>query len=171
MSFSTTAIRLASFPSGFCESSTGATTPTGASFSTRRCGAGVLALAVKLWSSIVSRSLPDHEGFRSEACCDDMSLVTKPAVARCVNVAAAKWIYENRMKELIKSNDAVLLSFIEALLKEATIPYQIADQHMSIIEGSLGVLPRRVLIHDEDYDAARRILAGAEIDLPAPYGK
>ena len=100
-----------------------------------------------------------------------MSLVTKPAVARCVNVAAAKWVYENRMKELIKSNDAVLLSFIEALLKEATIPYQIADQHMSIIEGSLGVLPRRVMIHNEDYDAARRILTAAEIDLPAPHGK
>jgi hypothetical protein len=75
------------------------------------------------------------------------------------------------MKELIKSNDAVLLSFVEALLKEAAIPYQIADQHMSIIEGSLGVLPRRVLIRDEDYHAARRILTAAEIDLPAPYGQ
>lgn len=100
-----------------------------------------------------------------------MTLATKPAVARCVNVAAANWIYENHMKELIKSNDAVLLSFVEALLKEAGIPYQIADQHMSIIEGSLGVLPRRVLIHDEDYEAARRILMAAEIDLPAAYGK
>lgn len=75
------------------------------------------------------------------------------------------------MKELIKSNDAVLLSFIEALLKEAAIPYQVADQHMSIIEGSLGVLPRRVLVGDEDYEAARRILTAADIDLPAPYGK
>jgi hypothetical protein len=134
-------------------------------------GAGVLALAVKLWSSIVSRSSPDHEGFRKSALCDDMSLGAKPAVARCIKVAAALWMYENRMKELLKSNDAVLLSFVEALLKEATIPYQIADQHMSIIEGSLGVLPRRVLIHDEDYDAARRILTGAEIELPAAYGQ
>ncbi len=74
------------------------------------------------------------------------------------------------MKELIKSNEAVLLSFIEALLKDANIPYQIADQHMSIIEGSLGVLPRRVLVDDEDYRAARRVLAAADIELPAPYG-
>lgn len=75
------------------------------------------------------------------------------------------------MKELIKSNDAVLLSFVEALLKDARIPYQIADQHMSIIEGSLGVLPRRVLIDDEDYETARDILSAAEIELPAMHGK
>lgn len=100
-----------------------------------------------------------------------MSLLTKLAVARCVNVAAAVQTNENRMKELIKSNDAVLLSFIEALLKVADIPYQIADQHMSIVEGSLGVLPRRILIHDEDYEAARRILTAAEIELPAAHGK
>lgn len=70
------------------------------------------------------------------------------------------------MKELIKSNDAVLLSFIEALLKGSALTYQIADQHMSIIEGSLGVLPRRVLVSNEDYYAARRLLLAAEIDLP-----
>jgi hypothetical protein len=74
------------------------------------------------------------------------------------------------MKELIKSNDIVLLSFIEALLSEANILYQIADQHMSIIEGSLGVLPRRVLVNNDDYDAARRILTGADIELPAAHG-
>lgn len=74
------------------------------------------------------------------------------------------------MKELIKSNEAVLLSFIEALLKEAGIPYQIADLHMSILDGSLGVLPRRVLVQNEDYHAARRILLAAEIDLPEAHG-
>lgn len=70
------------------------------------------------------------------------------------------------MKELIKTNDPVLLSYIEALLNEANIPHQIADQHMSIIEGSIGVLPRRVLVRDEDYFAARRTVSAADIELP-----
>ena len=70
------------------------------------------------------------------------------------------------MKELIKTNDPVLLSYIEALLNEANIPHQIADQHMSVVEGSIGVLPRRVLVRDEDYFAARRAVSAADIELP-----
>ena len=45
------------------------------------------------------------------------------------------------MIELIRTNDAVLLSFAESLMKEAEIHYFIADQGMSILEGSLGMLP------------------------------
>ena len=48
------------------------------------------------------------------------------------------------MKELIKSNDPVLLSYIDALLNEANISHEIADLHMSIWTASIGVLPRRV---------------------------
>jgi hypothetical protein len=47
------------------------------------------------------------------------------------------------MKELIRTNDAVVLSFAESLMKDAEIPCFIADQGMSILEGSLGLLPRR----------------------------
>ena len=48
------------------------------------------------------------------------------------------------MEELLRTNDLVLISFVEALLREAGIEPWVADQNMSIIEGSLGVLPRRV---------------------------
>ena len=50
------------------------------------------------------------------------------------------------MIELIRTNDAVLLSFAESLMKEAGIHCLIADQGMSILEGSLGMLPRRFLL-------------------------
>ncbi|ANK71573.1 DUF2007 domain-containing protein [Ensifer adhaerens] len=71
------------------------------------------------------------------------------------------------MKELIRTNDAVVLSFAESLMKDAGIASLIADQGMSILEGSLGLLPRRFLVAEEDADAARRILidAGLEAEL------
>ncbi|MCK3775675.1 DUF2007 domain-containing protein [Ensifer sesbaniae] len=71
------------------------------------------------------------------------------------------------MKELIRTNDAVVLSFAESLMKDAGIACLIADQGMSILEGSLGLLPRRFLVADEDAQAARRILidAGLEAEL------
>ena len=71
------------------------------------------------------------------------------------------------MIELIRTNDAVLLSFAESLMKEAGIHYLIADQGMSILEGSLGMLPRRFLVEADRETEARRILkdAGLEAEL------
>mgnify|MGYP004721730797 CR=1 FL=1 len=65
------------------------------------------------------------------------------------------------MRELIRTNDAVLLSFAESLMKDAGIHCFIADQGMSILEGSLGMLPRRLLVEDDQADRARRILIDA----------
>ncbi|MDR6104392.1 hypothetical protein QE369_004589 [Agrobacterium larrymoorei] len=65
------------------------------------------------------------------------------------------------MRELIRTNDAVLLSFAESLMKDAGIHCLIADQGMSILEGSLGLLPRRFLVEDERSEQARRILIDA----------
>jgi hypothetical protein len=67
----------------------------------------------------------------------------------------------NRMIELIRTNDAVLLSFAESLMKEAGIHCLIADQAMSILEGSLGMLPRRFLVESDREDEARQILRDA----------
>ncbi len=71
------------------------------------------------------------------------------------------------MIELIRTNDAVLLSFAESLMKEAGIHCLIADQGMSILEGSLGMLPRRFLVEGDREIEARRILkdAGLEAEL------
>ena len=66
-----------------------------------------------------------------------------------------------KLRELVRTNDMVLVSAIGALLDGANIDHQVLDQNMSIIEGSLGILPRRIRVHEEDNLAARQILADA----------
>ena len=65
------------------------------------------------------------------------------------------------MRELLRTNDLVLISFIQSLLDSAGLSYFLADQHMSAVEGSLGFLPRRLLVAEDDLDAARRLLSDA----------
>lgn len=74
------------------------------------------------------------------------------------------------MHELIRTNDAVLISFIESLMRDAEIDFFVADQNMSVLEGSLGILPRRVMVAGDDLAQARRILTEAGIvhAPPAP---
>lgn len=65
------------------------------------------------------------------------------------------------MRELIRTNDAVLVTAVEALLKAARIRCMVADQNMSVMEGSIGILPRRILVADDDVAVARKLLADA----------
>lgn len=55
----------------------------------------------------------------------------------------------------------MLVSVIEALLKGASIPHVVLDQNMSVLEGSLGILPRRILVAEDHEQQARRLLAEA----------
>lgn len=77
------------------------------------------------------------------------------------------------MEEIVRTNNLVTISFIEALLKDAGIVPFIADQNMSVIEGSLGILPRRVLVPDDRAEEARQILreAGIGEELEKPKGR
>ena len=68
---------------------------------------------------------------------------------------------EPKVRELVRTNDMVLVSAIGALLDGAHIHHLVLDQNMSIIEGSLGVLPRRILVHEDDHREARQILRDA----------
>ena len=72
------------------------------------------------------------------------------------------------MRELLRTNDAVLVSAIEALLAGAGIEHLVLDQNMSVLEGSIGILPRRILVADDRLAQARRILqdAGLGHELP-----
>lgn len=67
------------------------------------------------------------------------------------------------MRVIVRANDPVLISFVEALFREAGIAAHIADTHMSITEGSIGVFPRRVLVLDEDWARAAQILEEADL--------
>jgi len=72
------------------------------------------------------------------------------------------------MEELLRTNDVVLISFVEALLRDAGIEHFVADQNMSVVEGSLGVLPRRIFVHGDSAAEARKLLedagVGAELE-------
>ena len=65
------------------------------------------------------------------------------------------------MRELVRTNDAVVISAIEALLDGAGIDHMVVDQNMSVLEGSIGIFPRRILVGDDEIGAARRLLEDA----------
>ena len=65
------------------------------------------------------------------------------------------------MRELVRTNDIVLVSAIGALLDGANIRHVVLDQNMSVLEGSLGMLPRRILVADEQVLRARQLLHDA----------
>jgi len=65
------------------------------------------------------------------------------------------------MHEIVRTNDAVLISAIEALLAGANIPHMVLDQNMSVLDGSIGMLPRRIVVGGEHLMRARRLLTEA----------
>ncbi len=71
------------------------------------------------------------------------------------------------LRELVRTNDAVLISAIEALLDGAGIAHLVVDQNMSVLEGSIGIFPRRILVGEDELAPARRLLteAGFEKEL------
>ena len=72
-------------------------------------------------------------------------------------------VFSDAMRELLKTNDAVLIGYVEALLRSAGIAAVVLDGHMSVLEGSVGILPRRVLVETADWEAAARVLDGADL--------
>lgn len=67
------------------------------------------------------------------------------------------------MRELMRSNDPVLLNFVENLLNNSGISAVVLDVNMSVLEGSLGMLPRRLMVPDDHEITARRILREADL--------
>ena len=65
------------------------------------------------------------------------------------------------MREVLKTNNPVELSFAEALLADARIAFTVFDGHMSVMDGSMVILPRRLMVMDEDEARARSLLAEA----------
>jgi hypothetical protein len=65
------------------------------------------------------------------------------------------------VRELIRTNDMVLVSAVVALLEGAGIRHMVLDQNTSVLEGSLGVLPRRILVSEGNVLTARQIMEDA----------
>lgn len=73
------------------------------------------------------------------------------------------------MRELIRSNDPVFLSWIVAMLAGEGIEAIVLDGHTSVLEGSIGAIPRRVMVVTEDFARSRRLLEDAG-ELPPERG-
>lgn len=76
------------------------------------------------------------------------------------------------MRELLRTNDPVLLSLAETMLGDAGIGCFVADRNISNVEGSLAIFPRRLLVADDDWIRARDELlaAGVAAEDLAPSG-
>lgn len=72
------------------------------------------------------------------------------------------------MKELLRSTDPTIIAFATALLGGEGIDVFDLDVHMSVLDGSLGILPRRLMVRDEDLVAAERVLR--DNDIPTGRG-
>jgi hypothetical protein len=70
---------------------------------------------------------------------------------------------EKSMRELMRVNDPVLISYVDALLRGAGFAPVFLDRNMSVLEGSIGILPCRVLIDEQDWEAARRLITNADL--------
>jgi hypothetical protein len=71
------------------------------------------------------------------------------------------------MRELLRSNDIVRLSFLKALLADAGIDAVMLDLHTSVLEGSANAIPRRLAVLTDDYARAVQVLVDAG-ELPGP---
>jgi hypothetical protein len=70
------------------------------------------------------------------------------------------------MKDVLRTNDPVEISWAQSVLEEAGVAALLFDGHTSIIEGSIGAIPRRLMVDDEDYERARGLLERARAALP-----
>ena len=69
------------------------------------------------------------------------------------------------MKELLRSNDPTVIAYASALLEGEDIACFQMDVHMSVLEGSIGIMPRRLMVADRDHFIATAIMKDNEIDL------
>ena len=70
------------------------------------------------------------------------------------------------MKELLRTTDPTIVAFATALLRGENIELFVLDVNMSILEGGIGLFPRRLMVADEHQFPARAILKDNDIDLP-----
>ena len=69
------------------------------------------------------------------------------------------------LKELLRTNDLVLISWIRSVLNEAEIEFFVLDSAMSVLEGSANAIPRRIMVAEEDHVNALRILKQAQSEV------
>ncbi|MDB2579081.1 DUF2007 domain-containing protein [Tateyamaria sp.] len=69
------------------------------------------------------------------------------------------------MKELLRSTDPTIIAFASALLEGEDIDCFQMDVNMSVLEGGIGIFPRRLMVRTDDHEAALRVMQDNDIDL------
>lgn len=69
------------------------------------------------------------------------------------------------MKEILRTNDIVAISWASAVLKDADVVHHVFDQHTSALQGSILAIEKRLLVSDDDEGLARSLLRDAGIDV------
>ena len=69
------------------------------------------------------------------------------------------------MEELLRTTDITVTAYVRAILLDASIePFEF-DVNMSVLEGSIGILPRRIMVRSDELDAARNLLMAHDIEI------
>ncbi|MCY4543315.1 MAG: DUF2007 domain-containing protein [Rhodobacteraceae bacterium] len=68
------------------------------------------------------------------------------------------------MKELLRANDPTVIAFAEALLQGEEIDCFVFDMHMNVLEGNIGIFPKRLLVREQDYESALDVLVANDLD-------
>ncbi len=87
-------------------------------------------------------------------------MIRSKRVTSCVQASTflSQWPYLIPMKQLLRTNDPTEIAFAKALLQGEGIAAFEWDVNMSNLDGSIGILPRRIMVADADFDAARKVM-------------
>lgn len=69
------------------------------------------------------------------------------------------------MKELLRTNDVVYLSYVRHILNEAEIGFMVLDEYVSTVEGSINAIPRRVMVDESDIELARKLISNDSLTI------
>ena len=69
------------------------------------------------------------------------------------------------MKELVRSTDPTIIAFATALLSGEDIACFQMDVNMSVLEGGIGIFPRRLMVRPDDHDMAVKVMSDNDIPL------
>jgi len=70
-----------------------------------------------------------------------------------------------KMKELLRTTDPTIVAFVTALLGGEDIDCFPMDVHMSVLEGSIGILPRRIMVRERDHFRAAAVLRDNDVPM------
>ena len=123
---------------------------------------GACSLAMRARISAFTRAMSP-----ASAACSRSSGVERGRAAHALSTSAVAVSRLRAMRELLRTNDPTVIAFSTALLRGEDIDCFVLDVHMSVLEGSIGLLPRRVMVADRDFFRARAVLRDNERGRPA----